>query len=157
MAHGGPVARQQTAGVTATPASVTAVAAADVEPLPGTRTVALSLHADNRGALVPFEFDDLPFRPRRVFVISGVPPGTTRGRHARPRGRQLLVCPSGRVTVELRGGEQVTTVTLDRPDRGLLVDAGVWAAQTYETAGAVLVVLASEPFRPDAAIDEPSP
>lgn len=129
---------------------------AAVEPvLPGAQLVPLALHADRRGALVPLEFDDLPFRPRRVFVVSGVPPGTIRGRHAQRRGRQLLVCSSGRVTVELRRGARVSTVTLDRPDRGLLVDAGVWAAQTYETAGAVLVVLASEPFDRGAIVPEP--
>ncbi len=104
---------------------------------------------------MPIEFSTLPFQPRRTFVVTDVPPGTTRGGHAHARGQQLLVCVAGAVRVELRSGTAPETVTLDRADRGLLLEAGVWAAQTYEEAGTVLLVLASEPFADVSYLNDP--
>jgi hypothetical protein len=39
---------------------------------------------------------------------------------------------------------------LDRTDAGLLLEPGVWAAHTYVTPGASVLVLASEAFDPAA-------
>ena len=106
-------------------------------------------HADARGALLPMEFAALPFAPRRAFTVHGVPAGTSRGGHAHARGQQLLVCLSGEVIVELRFRGEIEQVRLARPINALLVDAGVWARQTY-LDDAVLLVLASEPYDADS-------
>lgn len=116
----------------------------------GYTVIDLPAHLDDRGALLPVAFDELPFVPRRMFTISLVPSGTRRGGHSHRRQQQLLLCPQGRVQVELtRPGAGPETVTLDQPGRALLVDAGTWAAQTYEGEGSVLVVLASGAYDPD--------
>ena len=44
---------------------------------------------------------------------------------------------------------------LARPDEGLLLDPGTWAAQTYLDPGSTLLVLSSEPFHPDSYIAAP--
>ena len=72
--------------------------------------------------------------PQRVFVISGVPAKTTRGGHAHRSARQLLYCPAGTVTVDVRIGESTATMLLDHRDRALVVEPGVWTSQTFETA-----------------------
>ena len=105
-------------------------------------------HSDARGALLAMEFEALPFAPRRAFMVHGVPTGTARGGHAHARGQQLLVCLSGEVIVELRLRGEVEHVRMDRHIDALLIEAGVWARQTY-LDDAVLLVLASEPY--DAA------
>ncbi len=120
----------------------------------GWTLIQIPVHADSRGVLVPFEFDDLPFTPQRVFVISGVPPNTTRGGHAHRSAWQLLYCPAGTIVVDVRTDESTTTLTMDHRGRGLLVEPGVWSSQTFETAESVLVVLSSEPYHRGSYLDE---
>lgn len=110
------------------------------------RTLRFPPRDDDRGSLLPLDFTGLPFAPRRLFVVQQVPPGSVRGQHAHKRARQLLVCVAGRVEVELRDAGAAESVTLDRADTGLLIEAGVWAAQTYVEPGTVLLVLSSEPY-----------
>lgn len=117
----------------------------------------LSAKADDRGALIPIELGELPFSPRRVFAVTAVSPGTTRGGHAHEQGQQLLVCLAGAVRVELRSSAGSQALLLDSPNRGLLIEAGVWASQTYEEEGTVLLVLASETYEDVSYLPEPSP
>jgi UDP-2-acetamido-3-amino-2,3-dideoxy-glucuronate N-acetyltransferase len=116
--------------------------------------VPLDRHEDNRGVLVPIEFADLPFVPRRAFTISGVPTGTARGGHAHRSGRQFLMCPSGRVRIRLRDRNGEETVVLDRPDQGLLIEPGVWSEQVYELDETVLLVFVSKAYDGASDLDE---
>lgn len=107
---------------------------------------------DPRGELVPLDFGLLPFAPRRAFLVQDVPPGQARGGHAHAHGQQLLVCVAGRVEVELRHGTEAPEhVALHAGTDALLVGTGVWARQVYG-AGAVLLVLASSAYDPDAYV-----
>lgn len=108
--------------------------------------VPLARHDDPRGSLLPFDLDALPFRPARVFAVGDVPAGTTRGRHTHRSDRQLLVCLAGSVEVELRWREQSVAVVLEPLGDGLLIEAGVWASQTYPVPGTVLLGFASGPY-----------
>lgn len=104
--------------------------------------------ADARGSLVEFDFASLPFRVRRVFAVTDVPAGVTRGGHAHREGDQLLVCLAGCVAVELRRGEDSREVELRPGGGGLHIRPGVWASQRYTEEGSTLLVLASTPFDP---------
>jgi hypothetical protein len=46
---------------------------------------------DDDGTLVPIEFSDLPFEPKRIFYVCDVPKGEERGNHAHFETRQLLM------------------------------------------------------------------
>lgn len=114
------------------------------------RVVLRSPHTDSRGLLHAFDFSELPFAPARVFTVSGAPAGTARGGHGHRRGEQLLACIQGRIHVLMRHAGEEATVQLV-PDGGmLLVGPQVWCRQTYLDEGAVLLVLASEPYSPDS-------
>jgi dTDP-4-dehydrorhamnose 3,5-epimerase-like enzyme len=108
--------------------------------------IPLSSYSDARGTLLPFDFAALPFNPRRVFLVHGVPAGMTRGGHAHKTGKQLLVCLAGKARIDMRWDGQSQSLALDRSDIGLLIEPGVWASQTYEVPGTILLVLASEPY-----------
>ena len=108
---------------------------------------------DPRGELVPLDFGALPFVPRRAFLVQEVPPGQVRGGHAHAHGQQLLVCIAGKVDVELRHRGQSGHVALHAGSEALLVKAGVWARQAYGV-GAVLLVLASDAYDPEAYVHE---
>jgi len=110
----------------------------------------LPLVRDLRGNLTVGEVPgDVPFAPRRYFLVMDVPTGETRGSHAHRECAQFLVCVTGSCAVVVDDGDSRLEVALDRPDRGLYVPPMVWATQYKYTRDAVLLVLASHPY--DAA------
>jgi SAM-dependent methyltransferase len=62
---------------------------------------------------------------------------------------QFLICTHGNIVVECTDGQTSTEFTLDRPEVGLLIPAGIWATQTYKASGSVLTVLCDQPYEPD--------
>ncbi len=108
----------------------------------------IEVFRDARGNLLPFEAGkNLPFEPRRVFFLFGVPPGATRGGHA-TTCRLALVAVQGSCKVAVgkdAGGE---TVALDSPARGLIVEPGEWLLLSDFSAGAVVAAIADAPYRP---------
>jgi dTDP-4-dehydrorhamnose 3,5-epimerase-like enzyme len=124
---------------------------AHIPPFPDKtgQIIRMPQHTDERGTLTAIDFSSLPFVPCRAFSITDVPSGTVRGGHAHRRASQLLICLSGRVSVELRRGETRTRFDLDDPGFGLLILPGTWASQTYLQPRTTLLVFASEPYDPD--------
>ena len=112
--------------------------------------VKLASHADSRGTLIAADGGEaLPFPAVRYFLVRDVPPGCTRARHAQRRGEELLSCPAGACTVELRwrGGHAVHR--LADPGTALHLPPWVWVECRDFTADALLLVLCSEPYDPD--------
>lgn len=83
---------------------------------------------------------------QRVYYLYDVPSGSARGGHAHRRLHRTLVCVSGTIDVVLDDGMALSTVHLDRPDRGLYIAPMIWAVETNFSAGAVCLVLASLPY-----------
>jgi dTDP-4-dehydrorhamnose 3,5-epimerase-like enzyme len=83
----------------------------------------------------------VPFEMRRIFFVTGVAAGQTRGRHAHRRCHQLLVCPAGAVSVRLTDGSASRTVELDTPQKALHIPPGLWAEQIYRDPATLLLVL----------------
>jgi hypothetical protein len=104
---------------------------------------------------VALEGAGLPFPVRRLFVVNDVPAGGVRGRHAHRTARQILVCLAGRIDVEMRADGEIFQFTLDRSDRALLLEPGVWASQTYSST-AVLLVLSDESYDACSYLDQDS-
>jgi dTDP-4-dehydrorhamnose 3,5-epimerase-like enzyme len=113
------------------------------------RMIALPTVADARGKLVALEFSELPFIPRRVYIVQDAPAGALRGGHAHRQGQELLICLAGRVAVRLSLKGEEKTVLLDSAARGLLIEAGIWAEQKYLEPGTTLCVFSSEPYDPE--------
>jgi dTDP-4-dehydrorhamnose 3,5-epimerase-like enzyme len=102
---------------------------------------------DMRGMLSVGEFQrDLPFAPKRYFVVFGVPSAEVRGEHAHRRCHQFLVCVSGSMSVVVDDGNHREEFRLDRPDAGLHISPLVWATQYRFSPDAVLLVFASEHY-----------
>jgi len=109
----------------------------------------LTLVEDLRGKLTAGEFDDqIPFAPKRYFMVFDVPGKDVRGEHAHRRCQQFLVCIRGSVSVVVDDGTASEEVQLREPDSGLLVPALVWAVQFKYSADAVLLVFASDHYDP---------
>jgi dTDP-4-dehydrorhamnose 3,5-epimerase-like enzyme len=101
---------------------------------------------DERGSLVAAEFSDLPFAPRRVFVIYDVPSKSVRGAHAHRICAQLVICLSGSVRCLVDDGSARDEFLLESPDVGLHIPPMVWGTQWNYTKDAILLVLASHPY-----------
>ena len=54
---------------------------------------------DEKGNLLPIEFGQLDFVPKRVFVVNDVPVGCVRGNHAHYKTKQYLICTKGEFNV----------------------------------------------------------
>lgn len=89
---------------------------------------------------------DIPFSIKRVYYLYDVPGGEIRGGHAHYCLEQLIVAVSGSFDVVLDDGKNKKTVTLNRPNYGLYIKAGIWRDLVNFSSGAVLLVLASLPY-----------
>lgn len=100
---------------------------------------------DLRGDLSVGEFErNVPFQPKRYFIVYDVPSTETRGEHAHKQCHQFLICVAGSVSVVVDDGARREEVLLDRPNIGLFIPAGVWGIQYKYSANGVLLVFASE-------------
>ncbi|WP_231420922.1 MULTISPECIES: FdtA/QdtA family cupin domain-containing protein [unclassified Sphingomonas] len=107
----------------------------------------LPVLGDHRGSLIAIEGGStVPFDVKRIYYIFGTQPGVERGFHAHVALRQLAVCVAGSCEMILDDGRERTTYLLDRPDRGLLIQAMMWREMRNFSADAVLLVLADHAY-----------
>ncbi|HEY1991416.1 MAG TPA: FdtA/QdtA family cupin domain-containing protein, partial [Gammaproteobacteria bacterium] len=99
---------------------------------------------DRRGNLIPVEFEqDLPFVPRRQFLIHGVEDESIRGEHAHQVCHQFLFAVVGKVMVIVDDGAQACEVELADARFGLYMPPYVWGVQHRFTPHTMLSVYAS--------------
>lgn len=120
-----------------------------------TRVRGVTLHrfksvTDLRGSLSVGEFPhDIPFEPKRYFLVYDVPTADTRGEHAHLRCHQFLIAVKGSISVVVDDGMVREEITLNKPELGLYLPPMTWGIQYRYSSDAVLLVFASELY--DAA------
>lgn len=113
----------------------------------GVRLYQMPRFADIRGSLSVGEFDSqLPFVPKRYFLVFDVPSQETRGEHAHKHCHQFLVCVKGSVRVLADDGRQRQEFTLASPSVGIHISPMIWGTQYRYSSDAVLLVFASETY-----------
>ena len=107
--------------------------------------VNLVSHGDSRGQLIAIEeYDEIPFKIKRVYYIYDTNSDVTRGCHAHRTLKQLLVCVSGNCKIRLDDGKDCQIVLLDKPNEGILICDTIWREMFDFSKDAVLLVLASD-------------
>lgn len=101
---------------------------------------------DYRGNIAIIENDVLPFEMKRVYYLFDVPSSAQRGGHSHKEQLEFLIPLSGSFDVILKNGNQTQKVTLNKPDKGLLINVNIWRELENFSSGAVCLVLASEVF-----------
>jgi len=115
--------------------------------VPGVTLHRLTVAEDLRGRLAAGEFEkDIPFEPKRFFMVFDVPGKEVRGAHAHRQCHQFLVCIQGSVSVVVDDGARSEEIALADRSVGLLVPARIWAVQFKYSEDAVLLVFASEHY-----------
>lgn len=105
---------------------------------------------DLRGNLTVCEFaNDLPFIPKRHFMVFGVPGKDVRGEHAHRKCHQFLIAAQGSVSVVADDGINRKEVLLDHPSKGFYLPSLTWGIQYKYSADAVLFVYASHCYDAD--------
>lgn len=124
-----------------------AESASEVLAVRGARLYDNPIISDMRGSVSVGECGkNLPFAPKRYFLVFDVPSRDVRGEHANRVLEQYLVCLRGACTVMLDDGKRREEIRLDSPRVGLYVPPMTWLAQYQHTPDVMLLTLASEPY-----------
>ena len=101
---------------------------------------------DVRGNLAVIEGDCIPFEMKRVYYLYDVPSDAYRGGHSHVEQLEFLVALSGSFEVILDDGVSKSSITLNKPNKGLLIPTGIWRELENFSSGAVCLVIASGKF-----------
>lgn len=101
---------------------------------------------DPRGNLAVIEKETLPYEVKRVYYLYDVPSDAYRGGHSHKECVEFLVALSGSFEVVLDDGTSKKRVTLNKPNKGLLIPTGIWRELENFSSGAVCLVLASDVY-----------
>jgi dTDP-4-dehydrorhamnose 3,5-epimerase-like enzyme len=105
----------------------------------------LNIFSDSRGDLIPFEFDKLPFIPKRIFTVNNVPKNSIRGEHSHFETVQILLCISGEIEVITHDGISEKKITIKKGEL-TLIDKLTWDSQKFLTDDASLLVICSTEY-----------
>ena len=103
---------------------------------------------DWRGDLTPLEFSDLPFTPKRLFIVKNCGVGMRRGEHAHYTTQQLLICLKGEIKVVTHNGKKKDEGIL-KEGHSTLIESYHWDYQEFLTGEDILLVICSTLFNLD--------
>lgn len=101
---------------------------------------------DYRGNIAVIEKNCVPFEIKRIYYLFDVPSSAKRGGHAHKEQFELLIPLSGSFDVVLNDGKQQQTITLNKPDIGLLIKSNIWRELENFSSGSVCLVVSSGEF-----------
>ncbi len=101
---------------------------------------------DHRGNIAVIEKEVLPYAVKRVYYLFDVPSSAARGGHAHVDQQECLIALSGSFDVIVDDGKVKKTVTLNKPDKGLLIPKGIWRELENFSSGSVCLVLSSDVY-----------
>ena len=104
---------------------------------------------DYRGNIAVIEKDVVPFLIKRVYYLFDVPSSARRGGHAHKEQFELLIPLSGSFDVVVKDGKNQKVISLNKPDKGLLIKSNIWRELENFSSGAVCLVLSSGEYDED--------
>jgi WxcM-like, C-terminal len=98
------------------------------------------------GNLAFVEAGTVPFEIKRIYYLYDIPSYASRGGHSHRKLQQVLIAISGSFDVILDDGTERNKVTLNKPDKGLLIQNNIWRELENFSSGSVCLVIASAIF-----------
>lgn len=102
-----------------------------------------------KGNIGVVEKNTIPFEVKRVYYLFDIPSTAKRGGHSHKEQQELLIALSGSFEVIVKNGKESQRITLNKPDKGLLIGKNVWRELENFSSGAVCLVLASDVYDED--------
>ena len=99
-----------------------------------------------KGNIGVVEKDTIPFEVKRVYYLFDIPSTAKRGGHSHKEQREFLIALTGSFEVIVKNGKEQQKITLNKPDKGLLIGKNVWRELENFSSGAVCLVLASDVY-----------
>ena len=110
---------------------------------------------DDRGSLVALEANKtIPFKIKRVYYLYDVPSSAARGGHAHKEQFEFLIPISGSFDVVLNDTKEKRTISLNKPNKGLLIKSNVWRELENFSSGSVCLVISSGEYDEEDYIRE---
>jgi len=113
--------------------------------------IELPIFGDERGNLTVVE-KLLPFDIKRFYYIYDVI--NQRGGHRHKKTVQALICLGGSCEIYINDGEKEEVVSLDTPDKCLILEPKDWHTMDKFSKGSTLLVFSSEYYDVNDYIDE---
>lgn len=101
---------------------------------------------DGRGNLSVIEKEVLPFSIKRVYYLYDVPSSASRGGHAHIELQQCLIALSGSFDVVLDNGSERKIITLNKPNKALIIPNGIWRELENFSSGSVCLAVVSAEY-----------
>ncbi len=110
----------------------------------------LKIHGDDRGSLIALEENhNIPFDIKRVYYIFDTKQDIRRGYHAHKNLTQMAICLNGSCKFMLDDGKTKEHITLESPNKGLLLSGLIWREMYDFSQDCVLIVLADAHYDED--------
>ncbi len=97
---------------------------------------------------------DFPFEIKRMFWITDVPEGASRGEHAHFTCYEAIFPVSGGFDIFIDDGENRETFTVNSPCEGIVVPPKVWCRLFNFRPNTVCVVAASESYNSEGYVHD---
>lgn len=99
---------------------------------------------DGRGTLTLVEFSKLfSVQITRVFFLSNVPEGQSRGGHGHKEIHEIFIPLCGSFRLKLHDGRKQEVFELRDPSKAFVMPPGIWANMEDFSSDAIILVLAS--------------
>jgi UDP-2-acetamido-3-amino-2,3-dideoxy-glucuronate N-acetyltransferase len=116
----------------------------------GVQVVRLKTFSDIRGNISVANIkEEIPFEPKRFYMIFGVPSKETKGQFALKTCHQFITCVRGSCQIMLDDGKTRQEMVLNSPGFGIYIPPKVWTTQFKYSTDALLTVFASEKYDPN--------
>jgi len=119
--------------------------------LPKHKLISFPLADTKNGQLCMFQSskskaDCVPFPIAKVLSITGMKDTDKRGGHTHHLTHQVLICTAGECIVDLDDGKNKTSITLNKPNEGLLLYPYVWHVMHSFKPGTSLLAMADREY-----------
>ncbi|MBQ9211009.1 MAG: FdtA/QdtA family cupin domain-containing protein [Clostridia bacterium] len=115
----------------------------------GCERISIKQNVEADGTLFVMEQGrEVPFPIQRIFFVSRVAPGASRGDHATKETRLILFPVAGECDVVVDNGTEQETYHMDDPAQGLMIAPMIWRSMRHFTPDCVMMAVCDRPFAP---------
>ena len=119
------------------------------------KLIRLKEYSDSDGKLTAInDISELPFIPKRIFIIHDLNSSSIRGEHASSSSEFVIVLLKGRACIELFFSNEKKEIVLDKSSQALFIPVMTWMKLYDFTDDSIVMVLASKEYNKDDYIED---